>query len=65
VDVKLGNTVKLAVSHEVVKLLGDDGSCVHEYEENHTQNDDSWFLGTYDWCMYAELYKQQMREVRK
>ena len=52
VDVEVGKFVKIAINHEVVKLLENDDQCVSEYE-----------YGSYDGCIYNELYNISMSEV--
>jgi hypothetical protein len=45
VDVDKGTFVKIAINHEVVQLLGDDGTCVTTFGEDKD----------YDNCMYTKL----------
>lgn len=45
VDVDLGKFVKIAVNHEVVQLLSEDGQCVDNYGDDED----------FDHCMYTKL----------
>ena len=53
VDVELGYFVKIAVNHEVVQLLSDDGNCVDQYSED--EGVDSDMDNSFDGCMYSKL----------
>lgn len=50
VDVDTGHFVKIAVNHEVVQLLGNDGSCVNEEID-------------YDTCIYQTLTDLMLDQV--
>lgn len=49
----LGHFVKIAVNHEVVQLLADDGTCVASYGAD----------GSFDGCMYEKLRQINMDEL--
>ena len=55
VDVDKGKFVKIAINHEVVQLLsGEDfGNCVDNFGND----------GSFDSCMYSNLYEMMMEEV--
>ena len=50
-----GSFVKIAVNHEVIQLLGDDGSCVQ------TKGIDA--SKPFDSCMYDEMKRIMLKEV--
>ena len=59
-DVDVGHFVKIAVNHEVVQLLSEEGSCVDTFVAREGQGEDS-----YDGCIYERLKEINEREVNK
>jgi hypothetical protein len=53
VDVERGRFIKIAVNHEVVQLLSDDGSCADNYYPDKD----------FDECMYSKIYQLSMEAV--
>ena len=54
-DVQKGSFVKIAVNHEVIQLLGEDGSCVQTQGEDASRD--------FDTCMFEEMRNLMMKEV--
>lgn len=59
-----GNFIKIAVNHEVVRLLSDDGSCVDSFlGENDTSASSDVARDSFDGCMYDRLTRMSMEEL--
>lgn len=52
-DVELGHFVKIAVNHEVVQNLGNDGTCVENYG----------IMEDFDACMYDKMQELMLEEI--
>ncbi len=48
-----GAFVKIAVNHEVVQLISEEGNCVDHFDQGEVAEDDDSFDG----CMYSQLGK--------